>query len=61
MSPNPASVRVLEKIGMRLVDSYHDEDGPRDIYRRQPPLWITSTSKPESYPQARQGSGRRKS
>jgi [ribosomal protein S5]-alanine N-acetyltransferase len=32
--PNPASVRVLEKIGMRLVDSYHDEDGQRDIYRR---------------------------
>jgi [ribosomal protein S5]-alanine N-acetyltransferase len=32
--PNPASVRVLEKVGMRLVDSYHDEDGQRDIYRR---------------------------
>jgi len=32
--PNPASVRVLEKIGMRLVDSYYDEDGQRDIYRR---------------------------
>ena len=32
--PNPASVRVLEKIGMRLVDSHHDEDGQRDIYRR---------------------------
>jgi RimJ/RimL family protein N-acetyltransferase len=32
--PNPASVRVLEKIGMRLVDSYHDEGGQRDIYRR---------------------------
>ena len=32
--PNPASARVLEKIGMRLVDSYCDEDGPRDIYRR---------------------------
>jgi RimJ/RimL family protein N-acetyltransferase len=32
--PNPASVRVLEKIGMRLVDSYSDEDGQRDIYRR---------------------------
>lgn len=32
--PNPASVRVLEKIGMRLVDSYVDEDGQRDIYRR---------------------------
>ena len=31
--PNPASVRVLEKIGMRLVDSYRDEDGHRDIYR----------------------------
>ena len=32
--PNPASARVLEKIGMLLVDSYCDEDGPRDIYRR---------------------------
>lgn len=32
--PNPASVRVLRKIGMRLVDSYVDEDGQRDIYRR---------------------------
>lgn len=32
--PNPASVRVLEKIGMRLIDSYVDEDGQRDIYRR---------------------------
>jgi RimJ/RimL family protein N-acetyltransferase len=32
--PNPASVRVLEKIGMRLVDSYCDEDGQRDVYRR---------------------------
>jgi RimJ/RimL family protein N-acetyltransferase len=32
--PNPASVRVLEKIGMRLADSYVDEDGQRDIYRR---------------------------
>ena len=32
--PNPASVRVLEKIGMRLSDSYFDEDGQRDIYRR---------------------------
>jgi RimJ/RimL family protein N-acetyltransferase len=32
--PNPASVRVLVKIGMRLVDSYVDEDGQRDIYRR---------------------------
>jgi RimJ/RimL family protein N-acetyltransferase len=32
--PNPASVRVLTKIGMRLVDSYVDEDGQRDIYRR---------------------------
>jgi hypothetical protein len=29
----PGLVRVLEKIGMRLVDSYHDEDGQRDIYR----------------------------
>jgi len=27
-------VRVLEKIGMRLADSYRDEDGQRDIYRR---------------------------
>jgi hypothetical protein len=25
---------VLEKIGMRLVDSYWDNDGQRDIYRR---------------------------
>jgi RimJ/RimL family protein N-acetyltransferase len=33
--PNPASVRVLAKIGMRLVDSYVDEDGQREIYRRQ--------------------------
>ena len=32
--PNPASVRVLTKIGMRLVDSYIDADGQRDIYRR---------------------------
>ena len=32
--PNPASVRVLEKVGMRLVDSYFDEDGQRDIYGR---------------------------
>ena len=32
--PNPASVRVLQKVGMRLVDSYVDEDGQRDIYRR---------------------------
>lgn len=32
--PNLASVHVLEKIGMRLVDSYCDEDGQRDIYRR---------------------------
>jgi [ribosomal protein S5]-alanine N-acetyltransferase len=32
--PNPASVRVLTKIGMRLADSYVDEDGERDIYRR---------------------------
>ena len=32
--PNPASVRVLGKIGMRRVDSYVDEDGQRDIYRR---------------------------
>jgi RimJ/RimL family protein N-acetyltransferase len=32
--PNPASARVLEKIGLRLADSYRDEDGQRDIYRR---------------------------
>jgi RimJ/RimL family protein N-acetyltransferase len=32
--PNPASARVLEKVGMRLVNSYRDEDGQRDIYRR---------------------------
>ncbi len=32
--PNPASAHVLEKIGMRLVDSYCDEDGQRNIYRR---------------------------
>jgi RimJ/RimL family protein N-acetyltransferase len=32
--PNPASVRVLTKIGMRLADSYVDEDRERDIYRR---------------------------
>jgi GNAT superfamily N-acetyltransferase len=32
--PNPASVRVLEKIGLRLVDSYVDDDGQRDVYRR---------------------------
>ena len=32
--PNPASARVLEKIGMRPVDSCRDEDGQRDIYRR---------------------------
>ena len=31
--PNPASVRVLTKIGMHLVDSYVDEDGQRDVYR----------------------------
>jgi RimJ/RimL family protein N-acetyltransferase len=32
--PNPASVRVLAKIGMRLTDWYIDADGQRDIYRR---------------------------
>jgi hypothetical protein len=32
--PNPASVRVLGKVGMRLVDSYVYEDGRRDVYRR---------------------------
>ena len=31
--PNPASVRVLEKIGMRLTATYTDEDGPRHVYR----------------------------
>jgi len=36
--PNPASARVLEKIGMRLVDSYRDQDGQRDIYRRLAPI-----------------------
>jgi RimJ/RimL family protein N-acetyltransferase len=34
--PNPASVRVLTKIGMRLADSYFDEDGQRDIYVLDP-------------------------
>jgi GNAT superfamily N-acetyltransferase len=33
--PNPASARVLEKIGMRRVGSYRDGDGRRDIYRRR--------------------------
>jgi RimJ/RimL family protein N-acetyltransferase len=33
--PNPASVRVLTTIGMRLTGSYVDADGQRDIYRRQ--------------------------
>jgi RimJ/RimL family protein N-acetyltransferase len=32
--PNPASARVLTKIGMHLVGSYVDEDGQRDVYRR---------------------------
>jgi RimJ/RimL family protein N-acetyltransferase len=32
--PNPASVRVLTKIGLHLTDSYVDADGQRDIYRR---------------------------
>ena len=32
--PNPASARVLEKIGMRLADCYRDEDGLRHVYRR---------------------------
>jgi RimJ/RimL family protein N-acetyltransferase len=34
--PNPASARVLIKIGMRLTDSYIDQDGRRDIYQRRP-------------------------
>ena len=33
--PNPASARVLEKIGMWRVGSYRDGDGRRDIYRRR--------------------------
>jgi RimJ/RimL family protein N-acetyltransferase len=32
--PNPASARVLQKIGMRLTASYTDEDGVRNVYRR---------------------------
>jgi hypothetical protein len=32
--PNPASGRALVKVRMRLVDSYVDEDGRRDVYRR---------------------------
>ena len=32
--PNPASDRVLQKIGMRLTASYTDEDGVRNVYRR---------------------------
>lgn len=42
--PNPASVRVLEKIDIRLVDSYFAEDGLRDIYRRS----STEQEKPQS-------------
>ena len=34
--PNPASERVLQKIGMRLTASYTDEDGVRNVYRRRP-------------------------
>ena len=34
--PNPASERVLRKIGMRLTASYTDEDGVRNVYRRRP-------------------------
>ena len=34
--PNPASERVLKKIGMRLSASYTDEDGVRNVYRRRP-------------------------
>ena len=34
--PNPASERVLKKIGMRLTASYTDEDGVRNVYRRRP-------------------------
>lgn len=33
--PNPASVRVLEKIGMRRVEIEEDRDGPRWIYRHE--------------------------
>lgn len=40
--PNPASARVLEKIGMRLAGSYRDEDGQRDIYRRLTTFVATS-------------------
>jgi RimJ/RimL family protein N-acetyltransferase len=45
--PNPASVRVLEKIGMRLVDSYVDEDGQRDIYRPASTAQGQDSSTPE--------------
>jgi hypothetical protein len=34
--PNPASERVLQKIGMRLTASYTDEHGVRNVYRRRP-------------------------
>jgi hypothetical protein len=34
--PNPASERVLQKIGMRLTASYTDGDGVRNVYRRRP-------------------------
>ena len=34
--PNPASERVLRKIGLRLTASYTDEDGVRNVYRRRP-------------------------
>ncbi|MGW5361191.1 GNAT family N-acetyltransferase [Actinopolymorpha pittospori] len=34
--PNPASERVLRKIGMELDDHYWDEDGERLVYRRSP-------------------------
>lgn len=35
--PNPASARVLQKIGMRLTASYTDGDGARNVYRRPRP------------------------
>jgi pimeloyl-ACP methyl ester carboxylesterase len=35
--PNPASERVLQKIGMRLTASYTDGDGVRNVYRRPRP------------------------
>lgn len=32
--PNPASVRVLEKLGLTLRDHYVDDDGERMVFRR---------------------------